>query len=110
MYITNLNAIVAAGTLRLKQEAKGENHSLPAVEVSWHGSEEKFLNRQHAVFGDNLDVYNLELLRRSKRLLDHMDCNIGESDDWPILLVDADQQHHELVADLRAMVGCLTEV
>ena len=106
----NINALIAAGNTRLQQESKGESYSLPPLEVAWRGSEEEFLNKQYNTFGDSLDAYNLELLRRAHRLINHMECNVGDSEDWPIIILDADQQHHTLVADLKAMVGCLTEV
>jgi hypothetical protein len=105
-----IDAIADMGDKRLTSQNRSGFEILPVKEVCWRGKETVFLHSQVAAFGPGLDMHYLELLRRAKRLVDHLDANVGEDEEWPILLLDADEQHYKLVDELRSMVGCLTEI
>lgn len=109
-----LDAALITGGQRCVSRLK-TGTSAVAPHMSFQGQERDLCAMQRETYDQpTLDIYQVELLKRAKRLLDFWDANVGGTADFPLILTGDSQAAIDLLnsqmRQLQAAVGLLSEV
>lgn len=111
----DIDAIAALGDLRSKTKASTGAAYISSEAPEWSGDVDKLLLRQRMTMGERgMKLHYAELLRTAIALEQFWYDNVGNTTDWPLIVIGESQVAiDELFKRVRAVAitsGCLTEV